>query len=389
MEPVIVTVLLLWALARYGVLEVMSSIHRTESTRISERNQREHERGMARDAMGHERAMARMAGKTGPSVTEALGARIAERIAHPRGATPPGPGRQAAAQWWDDAWGDATDRRWRHRERAARGELPRQKTARAAKEWLTGKSDQPRTAQPGTTQPGQQQRPDQQQPGQQQPGTTQPGQQQPGQQQRPAGKEQSSWPDPDQAPARVWADAQVLDRPADTASTGPGAGVEPDVVDAELVDPDPPALEPVPAQRPFGADLHGWPTPGQHNQHDTGDQMASVHPIRKDNPTMSSDVTSGETLDPGAALRFIHDIKGLAGRMGAQIEQSIAALSARGVRGEPIELLTRMQEAAQVMTGSCETAAGHFERHLATQDTVLADDTLAGTVHDTYVGTRS
>jgi hypothetical protein len=104
------------------------------------------------------------------------------------------------------------------------------------------------------------------------------------------------------------------------------------------------------------------------------------------NPTL----TSGETLDPAAARAFTEQMANLGQQIHAQLELSVASLTERGVSGEPINLLCQMQEnAAQFMTSS-QSAKAHFERHMNTQDVVLSDDTLAGTVKtDTYLGARS
>ena len=134
----------------------------------------------------------------------------------------------------------------------------------------------------------------------------------------------------------------------------------------------------------------------EQDPHDTGDPMASVHPIRGAHTMTSPSTTSasmteinGETLDPHAALSFVSGLKDLADSIVGQIELSVASLTGRGVAGEPIELLTAMQEAFTTASGQCDTAKGHFERHIATQDVVLGDDTLAGTVEGTYVGSAS
>ena len=200
--------------------------------------------------------------------------------------------------------------------------------------------------------------------------------------------------------------------------------VDAEVVDAEVVDVSPqltaplelapgPDADPQPAaggpidftdpveENPPIPDPTGDPVAqhDQHDQHDTGDPMATVHPIRGDQTMTSTTSTSttgpsmteinGETLDPHAALTFVTGLKDLADSVVGQLELSVSSLSGRGVAGEPVELLTAMQEAFTTASGQCDTAKSHFERHIATQDVVLGDDTLAGTVEGTYVGSAS
>jgi hypothetical protein len=100
-------------------------------------------------------------------------------------------------------------------------------------------------------------------------------------------------------------------------------------------------------------------------------------------------VTSGETLDPAAGLAFVNSVGDAAEQILTQIELSMSALTGKGLTGEPIADLAGMQEAAHLLATRSRSAAGHFERHLNTQDQLLADESLAGTVERTYVGTRS
>ncbi|AEA29065.1 hypothetical protein Psed_7008 (plasmid) [Pseudonocardia dioxanivorans CB1190] len=345
MELLILSMLFAWGIVRYGATEFVAARSGTEAPRIAERRQRA--------AHAHEMAMAKLARRTTPTIAEALGERIAARIANPRG----GPARQAMNQWWADSWGYALERRRRRHERAEAGDLGRQRAARAAKQWLRNRTSR------------NQDNPDQQQ--------------------------------------RVWAEAEVVDD-------------DNDVIDAELVDDDQPNPSPAPEQDtpqpddqlptdrfddptapsapepdPTQADPVTLPLAGltaaTAELHDIEASLASVTPIRG-GMTMTAaqhTMTSGETLDPAAALAFVDGIRDLAQRMFTEIELSVATLSQAGLAGEPIALLRQMQEAAQVLVGNSDAAKSHFERHLATQDVVLSDDTLAGTVSGTYVGTRS
>ncbi|RTL64025.1 MAG: hypothetical protein EKK42_26550 [Pseudonocardiaceae bacterium] len=372
MELLILSMLFAWGMVRYGATEFMAARSGTEAPRISERRQRA--------AHAHEMAMAKLSRRSTPTIAEAIGGRIADRIANPRG----GPARKAAAEWWSDSWGYAVERRRRRHERAEAGELGRQRAARAARQWLRD-----RTGRGGQDQP--------QDPAGQQPGSHQNGQQR---------REQD---EPEQQdPQRVWADAEVIrdddedivdaevvdEQPDPTPETDQRPTQPVDQVPTDRLDDDPtapPPAGPDPTQAAPAALPLAALTAATAELHDIEASMASVTPIRG-GMTMTAaqhTMTTGETLDPAAALAFIEGIRELAQRMFTEIELSVSTLSQAGVAGEPIALLQQMQEAAQVLVGNSETAKGHFERHVATQDTVLADDTLAGTVANTYVGTRS
>ena len=132
------------------------------------------------------------------------------------------------------------------------------------------------------------------------------------------------------------------------------------------------------------------PPRSQHDQHDQHE--AHGRPAwdltRKDTPLTEHTITSGETLDPHAALSFVTGIREVAERLFGELELSVSSLQGRGVTGDPIDQLAGMQEAAQILVARAEAAARHFDRHITTQDVVLSDDTLAGTVEGTYVGAQ-
>lgn len=355
MEILVLLMLAGWGAARYGANGTLAHARKVEPLRIAERRQRA--------AQAHERAMARAARRTGLTIADAISMRIADRVANPRG----GPARQAVALWWSDSWGYATDRRLVRHEKAAHGLLGRQKAARALKQWLT------RTA---------------------------------GQRSRQRATKTSQRP-----PGPGW----KVQTQADVIADDQGE----DIVDAELVDDLPdagaPAAEPDPtatgtgttdpsATEPAAAEAHPGTAPNatgvQHDtdlQHDTVADLATVHPIRKDTPMTASThtgtnehtVSSGEVLDPAAALNFVHGVKGVAERLVAEIELSISSLRQRGVAGEALDLLAQLQEAFGNGAGVADQVAGHFQRHLTIQDQVLSDPDLAGTVAGTYVGTRN
>lgn len=374
MEIVLLCLFASWALMRYGVTDAIAAAKGTESPRVGERRQRA--------AHAHERAMAR----TGPTVGEAIAGRIAHRIANSKqkDGTPRerGPARQFAAELWGDSWAWAAEKRRTQQERGG--------TRRQPQADSTGTN-------PSTDRPA--------------PGSEATG---------PDGGDTNSWgwtydprrdgwPTGRHARGTATTEPEVLD--GEVVDTDRDGETDPDgVIDAEEVDQ--PTPEPGAATSPTGQDdttdeaADGGQDDTDHDPTDnptddptqdttttTGTPLASVHPIREDitmsAPTAEHSVGSGETLDPGSAKRFSEDIKGLGEQINQSLETSISNLEERGVSGEPVDLFRQMQEAAQTLIGHSETARSHFERHEGTQDQVLSDDTLAGTVADGYLGARS
>ncbi|WP_226358603.1 hypothetical protein [Pseudonocardia sp. ICBG601] len=177
--------------------------------------------------------------------------------------------------------------------------------------------------------------------------------------------------------------------------------------------PGAPVPEPVPAEKkaedPPASVGGSVPETETETETETGPGWATVHPLRPapasttDSPVTSSNdgeedsmtatntttMASGETLDPGSAHHFCEQMRSLGERMFSEIEQSVSSLSAAGVSGAPIALLSQMQEHAALFRDSAGSAQSHFARHLSTQDQVLSDDSLAATVSGTYIGTRT
>lgn len=354
MEVLILLALTMWGTTRYGANGALAHARKAEPLRIAERRQRA--------AQTHERAMARMARRntrSTPTIAEAISLRITDRLSNPRG----GPAREAMALWWADSWGYATERRRVRHERAANGQLGRQKAARAVSGWVAAQwrhrtaQDAPTTAQNGRREPD------------------------------------SEWDQGRDAP--IWADAdivdaEVVDEPPISADTAARQNNHKEEESTEATrrntDNDTkPETEPDTLTAEQNHDEH----PGHDEPEPTDGQLASVHPIRKDDPMHTHTVASAEILDPAAGLTFVASVREAAEQLVSRIELSIASLTQRGVSGEPIDLLTQMQEAfASAVTASTD-AATHFERHVGVQDQLLSDPTLAGTVSGTYVGTRS
>lgn len=359
MEVLILLALTMWGTTRYGANGALAHARKTEPLRIAERRQRA--------AQDHERAMARMARRntrSTPTIAEALSLRLADRLSNPHG----GPAREAMALWWADSWGYATERRRVRHERAANGQLGRQKAARAVSSWVAAQWRH-RTAQGAPT-------------------TAQNGRREPS-----GGRAQAQdtpiWADADIVDAEVVdetststsSEAQPRQNPAATAAARNGHNQEENADDDRRSSNN--DSDPQTETRAAEQDQAEHPEP-------TDDQLASVHPIRKDTSTMNTHtVTSAEILDPAAGLAFVSSVREAAEQLVSRIELSIASLSERGVSGEPIALLAQMQEAFASAVTASAAAATHFERHVGVQDQVLSDPTLAGTVSGTYVGTRS
>lgn len=154
-----------------------------------------------------------------------------------------------------------------------------------------------------------------------------------------------------------------------------------DIVDAEIVDPPIPGTD-TPRQ-PNGSSP-APPTP-LHRP----DQPASPAPDspREDSPGEGDPMSqpNGETVDPTSALDFVGTCRAITENMLAQIEQSIATLTEKGVKGDPIEALENMRENFNLALGSAARAIDIFEGHKTKQDELASDDTLADTQKDGYL----
>lgn len=356
--------LILIALASWAACGPVGHWRKTEPLRIAERRQR--------SAQAHERRMARTARRGGrPTITEAISLRIVDRVTNPRG----GPAQQAIAQWWADSWIYATERRRTRHSNAANGQLRRQRAARAVTEWVTNRRRRT-DVQDDPTRP------------QRDPWA------------RPRPRHQTDVEDD-------IVDAELVEDPAEDAGPEERTATEPGEPRDPLVDhpaatgtstpppapgpaPDPEKREDTPTT-PTSTPPDEYPAPAETDPQP--EAWASVHPIRpigKDTHDMTTHtVTSGETLDPAAGLAFVRSVRESTEQIMTQIELSETSLASRGVTGEPVALLAQMREAFSTAVASCGAAVTHFERHLNIQDQVLADPTLAGSVHGTYVGTRT
>lgn len=126
MEPFMFSLIMAWALVRYGVTDLVATVRGTESPRYRERQQRL--------VQQHERRMARL--RAGPTIGQAVTGRIARRIAEPRpprDRTGQRPFRRFVGEWWEDSWNHATESRHRHRDRKQADDLPRQRAYRATR----------------------------------------------------------------------------------------------------------------------------------------------------------------------------------------------------------------------------------------------------------------
>lgn len=116
--------------------------------------------------------------------------------------------------------------------------------------------------------------------------------------------------------------------------------------------------------------------------------LASVHPIRKESPTMTTtlDLTSGETLDPHAGKALAEQLRDIAAQCVSTVEQSSSSLQAAGVSGSAVDLLARLLDTFTIAASTCEEVGDEFARHQGIQDQVLSDPSLAGTVSGSYLG---
>ena len=302
--------------------------------------QHAHDRLMATEAHRHEQ---RMAGVGGPTIGEAVAERI--RTRGPRKTRDEfGPVRG----WWYDLCADRaeqlTQQRRARRERTAAGEQWWQKArdqAFNAAEWA-GQRWRERHADRDPHR-------------------------------RWADSERTDWPDPG-APDADPVDAEVVnDRPA-AAGRPPNPTPEDPTVSRvpQGADDDTPDDPPAPI-RAVAERLDELPeaTPAEHtNQGATMSAPASLN-------------LSGETIDPQALLSFAQGIGSVATDLTAQIESSIANLTARGVSGAPIEHLQAMFDAAQVLSTCAQSTAGHAANHLNIQDVAHSDATVGG---EQYLG---
>ena len=411
MDPLLFSILVVWAFMRYGVTDLISTARGTESPRQRDRAQRarqRHERQMARATNGH----------SGLTIGDAIAARIAARVEHPKEPRARGPAGRFFAAWWADAWNDAAHRRADRHRRARAGELPRQRAWRAARDRLRQRftpTPDPEPVHAAADGPSESAGPNSG------PSATS----------GPSSSRfaESAEPVDDEPPSTVRATAERTDRP-DVVDVAITSAATAEAIDAEVVDSPPPGSGRVPqtgSNNRTDGRLSDWyarvdgdtcetcggsgsevDRNGQHidacgpcrgfgkvqpgPQASVG-QLAPPTEISDTTPEGASTMTSptdtsviGETIDPQAALSFAQGTASVAAALVAQIEQSIANLTSRGVSGPPIEQLQQMQESALAMASAATTAAGFFENHVNIQDVALSDDTLGG---GQYVGIGS
>lgn len=366
MELLILLALTCWGGTRYLA---------NEPARINERRQR--------STQAHERRMQRLHARRGPTISQAISDRLAERIANPKG----GPAREAIALWWSDSWGYATDRRLKRHERAERGELRRQQAAKAISDWLTihWKRHQNRRATEKAKKRGD-----------------------------PVHADATVGPAPADADDVV--DAEIIDTETNATQKSTGNTTKGATADTPAPDQTAPQETAEPTEKTQQPDTqgddappdHAAPSPptttndstseessatggddGEGDSSNATKHMASVHPIRKDTTQMSytSTISSGETVDPHAALAFVTGIGETAEHMRSQVELSVATLAERKVRGgSTINDLQEIGEKLAEVKHASDRAAQSFTRHIGIQDQVKSDPELAETVGGTYLG---
>jgi hypothetical protein len=165
------------------------------------------------------------------------------------------------------------------------------------------------------------------------------------------------------------------------------------VVDAEVVEDPPPGgtvkalsvgtstTNPPPRA---GTDTAGSP-PTEHNPAD--DRLASVHYIRNGVrvTTTQHDVTSGETIDPGAGKHFAGTIRNALQALLVACDQSQSSVTGQGVTGRTPELLGMLVDDLQNGSTHAEQLEAEFDRHIVTRDQVHSNPDLAGTQTGTYL----
>jgi len=133
---------------RYGVIDLVSSVRGTTSPPAVARQRRME--------LAHERAMAKIAHRTGPTVGEAVAARIAARVGQPKAPKvrkDRGAFRSYLSGLWGDSWEHATTSRVRHHERKVVGDLPRQRAARAVRDAARRRVEAARAARQAVDEP--------------------------------------------------------------------------------------------------------------------------------------------------------------------------------------------------------------------------------------------
>ncbi len=289
-----------WLLVRHGVVDGIAAWKGNPSPRIAERQ--------ARDERARER------GQSGPGrITDAVSERLANRISNPPQRKPTGPARAWLAEYWDDIWSEATEKRLDRRQR--RMDDRQAQAERAERERRREEQEQERIE-------ARREREDR----------------------RREREEQEREPHP-------------VD-PDD----------DPDVIDAEVVEPEP--------EQPTQSPPNDPPDPEP--------PLAPVINLRKDSPLMTSTL-NGETLDPVAAAAFALQCKEVLDEMFAAIDQSVSSLEGRGVKGAPLDHLQAMKESVQIASSDAEAANGYFEEHKGVQGDLASNEQLAGTVEGTYV----
>jgi hypothetical protein len=390
---------LIWAAARYGVLEVISHAKGTESARHQER--------MARMANG------RM------SIPEAIAARIADRIANPKPPATPGPPGEPGSQalrnfvkgWWSDSWNAAAYRRAqaaRNRQRRHDGQPP------LTNGWAPPTAGGPR---PGASGP--------------RPGGTETIYDPPGTRGWGGGPRPGTVP-PETPAEKTDEIPTVRDEPAangpDPASTTPpsSGGYTPPSSGGYTPPPTggyvPPSTGGYGSRPSSGYGYTGDDSSSSGAQYvETDDTAAPIQGTltRMDQgmgqpgrpaltappraleaaphtssdpaststegtmPEMGSPVAAGDIYDPASALNDARGMAAIAAHLVDYFDTRIAELQGRKVSGAPLQRYIEKRDAASSMLSSANTAAQYFANHVEIANTLQSDSTL-GDQH--YVG---
>jgi len=422
MELLILAGLSATLVMRYGVIDLVSSVRGTTSPPAVARQRRME--------LAHERAMAKIAHRTGPTVGEAVAARVAARVGQPK-APKVRAGRGAFRTYlsglWGDSWEHADESRVRHHERKEVGDLPRQRAARAVRDAARRRVEAARAARHAVDEPepavdadepateamptADEAAPTGELPTHQCDGTCRNLNVTPnGACWNCSGRKELVWNFGDghgHTPCLVCnPDGTGWKRPRlDTTGTGeenryiglsqavaPVAVTEMDAADEEL-------------RRCGNCDGYGTNTDLDdprvtHTCRDCGGSGVNADavpigppPGESTTPELPAPATAithggtmtatGETLDPQAGLDFTQAVQSAMTDWVGRIEQSVANLTQRGVTGGPIDALNAISDALASVVGQADEGVSYFESHLQIQDVAQADETVGG---EDYIG---
>lgn len=100
---------------------------------------------------------------------------------------------------------------------------------------------------------------------------------------------------------------------------------------------------------------------------------APVTPIRKDTPMTAA---SAEITSPEGALAFSEAVQAQVAEWKATVETAVRSLTDLGVTGGPVALFESTSDPLDQLDAKFGEAGAYFRRHIATADTLRADETF-------------